>query len=724
MKITRDWKQTDLATLETLFHNGNGYLGVRNAPEEGHGPGSIRGAYINAFYEITDITYGEKLCGFPDTKQTIVNLPDAQTIVLEANGRTFSMFSPETAECLQTLDTDRGVTTREMLWKHPDGGLRIRITRLTSFSMPNVFVLRCQLISEGFEGTVTLHSSLRGEVTNYAAAGDPRVASEPLRCLRTLRKGFRADTAHWVSSTLKSGLTIACLVRHVCSLTGTQDESADALTEIFTAALHPGDRILLEKQAVYTDSMRSADCEAKAGEIMKILRAEGTDRLFAEQDSMLKQWREVCCPRLLTADTLTDTLEYDLYQLLQSTGWDGTGNIAAKGLSGEGYEGHTFWDSEMYVFPWFLWTQPEKARGMLEYRCRLLDKAKENARTLGLPKGALYPWRTISGDECSAFFPAGSAQYHINGDIAYAFLQYLEVTEDEVFMAEKGAAVLVETARVWIELGHMSGGAFRIDCVTGPDEYTCLVNNNFYTNAVAKNHLLGTAALCRRLMEKGMADRLIRETGLTAEEIEAFEACGKAMYFPSDPQLGISAQDDSFLQKKPFDFHALPRDQFPLLLHYHPLFLYRHQVCKQADTVLAHLLFPETADPDTIRRSYEYYQKVTTHDSSLSVCIFGAMAARLGLIGEAEQAFRFTVALDLEDHHGNTGDGLHTANLGGAFLLMLKGFAGLRPGPDGPVADPYLPENWDGYDLPFSFRGSRYLLTVRKDRPWKLEKSV
>ena len=720
MILTRSWNDTPLATLETLFHNANGYLGVRNSPEEGTVPGSIRGTYINAFYEDIPIRYGEKLYGFPDTKQTIVNLPDAQTVRLTAEDIRFSMFAPEVSERSQSLDTEAGITVRSMLWHHPRGDLFLRITRLASFLMPNVFVIRYELRSAGFTGKLVLSSSLCGEVTNYAADNDPRVAAEPLRCLRTLRRGTENGHAVWISRTSRSELTVACGVTHSCLWTGCWEEKENELTERFEGVLRPGETVTLEKRAVYTDSLRHEDCEKSERELMSELSSRGTDALFAGQADFLRDRRRNCFPVLTAPSPIPEAMDYDLFQLLQSTGRDGVGNVAAKGLSGEGYEGHTFWDSEMYVFPWFLWTQPETAKSMLVYRCRMLDNARRNAAALGLKKGALYPWRTISGTECSAFFPAGSAQYHITGDIAYAFWQYWLVTGDEAFMAEQGAAVLVETARAWTELGHMENDVFRIDCVTGPDEYTCLVNNNYYTNAVAQNNLLAAAAIWRVLREHGKTAAAEKATGVTEEEIRLFERCGQAMYFPRDKKLGISAQDDSFLQKKVLDLKSVPRESFPLLLHYHPLFLYRHQVCKQADTVLAHLLFPETADPETIRRSYEYYMKVTTHDSSLSMCIYGAMAARLGLPDEAEASFRNTVTLDLMDTHGNTGDGLHTASLGGAFLALLKGFAGLRAEGDRLSADPKLPGGWQGFDLPLIFRGQPLLLRIRNGEEWQL----
>lgn len=703
MRQSQPWTSDGFACLETLYHNANGYLGVRNAPEEGTVPGSIRGTYINGFYELMNISYGEKLYGFPETKQVLVNLPDAQTITIEADGGQYSMFDEATTERLQTLDIAGGMTIRESRWH----GLKITFKRLASFVMPHVFVLRLELASESFSGSVRLCSALQGDVRNHAAQGDPRVSAEPLQCLQTAQMGVEDDTAWLKASTIRSGLSMSCHVKHESVWACAWERQGQQINALFTGSIQPGQRMELTKYIVYTDSRRSDHWHMDGRRMLNDAVKVGFQRLAEQQEQAMNAFKEAGFIQLNAPAPLPQALNYDLFELLQSTGWDGVSNVAAKGISGEGYEGHTFWDSEIYVFPFFVWTQPQMARGMLRYRYALLDRARANARTLGMKTGALYPWRTINGDECSAFFPAGTAQYHINGDIAHAFLQYWHVTGDAAFMAEMGAEVLVETARAWMELGHMAEDGFHIDCVTGPDEYTCLVNNNFYTNAAAQANLQGAAEVLHVLTKRGLDTRARQKTGVTDEELSAFAEAAKSMYLPYDPELGISPQDDSFLKKKKLDWRSLPREDFPLLLHYHPLFLYRHQVCKQADTVLAHLLFPNTADRDTIRRSYEYYDEVTTHDSSLSLCAFAMMAARLGLLERAREGFAGTATLDLLDTHGNTRDGLHTASMGGAYLTLLMGFAGIRADASGLYVDPVLPEGWEGYEIPFAYQGRR-----------------
>ena len=712
MKVTRTWDAGNIACIETLFHTANGYIGIRNAPEEGQVRGSIRGAYINGLYELTDIQYGEKQHGYPETKQTIVNVPDAQTIRLYAGEHAYSMFADEVTEREQSVDMETGCAVRSSLWHHPMGDMRVTFTRVACFDMPNVFLLRLCVRSETYEGSLRIECELNGDVTNYANAEDIRVAAEPLRCLRVISSGIEGDEAALLCETYRSGLQVVCRMGQGCSLPGGWTGEGAKFTARYEGSIRPGEKVKLNEIVVYTDSLRSSNPMKDAKRWMTEARALGGSELIRRQKRFVEEWRKVSLPELLAPAPLPEALEYDLYQLLQSTGRDGISNIAAKGLSGEGYEGHTFWDSEIYVFPFFCWTQPETAKQMLTYRWKMLPQAKRIARTLGMQKGALFPWRTINGDECSAYYPAGTAQYHIDADIAHAFLQYWHVTGDIDFMAEMGAEVLVETARMWLELGHMQDGEFRLDCVTGPDEYTCLVNNNFYTNAGARENLRGAVRVMEALRKAGLASKVTETTCVTREEEQAFAEAADAMRLPRDETLGISPQDDSFLQKKKLDFKSLPKSDFPLLLHYHPLFIYRHQVCKQADTVLAHLLYPDSADTETQRNSFDYYDAVTTHDSSLSVCIYATQAARLGDLKRAEEGFAATATLDLMDTHGNTKDGLHTASLGGAYMAMLLGFAGIRATEEGLSMAPVLPNNWEKYKLPLLYHGRRLNLVV------------
>ncbi|MBR5355598.1 MAG: glycoside hydrolase family 65 protein, partial [Lachnospiraceae bacterium] len=381
-----------------------------------------------------------------------------------------------------------------------------------------------------------------------------------------------------------------------------------------------------------------------------------------------------------------------------------------------GYEGHYFWDTETFIMPFFTLTNPDLSKMLLRYRYSTLNKAKENALLLGHSKGALFPWRTITGTECSGYFVSGSAAYHINADIAYAFINYYITTGDLDFMREAGMEVLLETSRLWMDLGcYNQKGNFVLNVVTGPDEYTCMVNNNYYTNAAAKYNLNWAVKLHEILKEAGFASELDKKLNITEEELKSFKKAASKMLLLYDSKLGINPQDDSFLNKPLWDLENTPKENFPLLLHYHPLHLYRYQVCKQADTVLSYFMFENEQPRDVMKRSFEYYEKITTHDSSLSTCVFSIVASRLGMKEKAYSYFGDSAKLDLMNTHNNTKHGIHTANMGGCYMAIVNGFAGLRVSEEGISIEPSLPKTWNGFRFKFVYKKKLIKVTIDKE---------
>ncbi|HEY0231654.1 MAG TPA: beta-phosphoglucomutase, partial [Dokdonella sp.] len=410
-------------------------------------------------------------------------------------------------------------------------------------------------------------------------------------------------------------------------------------------------------------------------------------------------------------------LRFNLFHVLQSTGRGGRTSAAAKGLTGEGYEGHYFWDTEAFVLPVLAFTAPALARGMLEYRLRTLGHARAHARELNHTRGALYAWRTISGDECSSYYPSGSAQYHINAAIAYAIRLYVDASGDQAFLVEGGAEVLFETARVWLDIGHFNArrnGAFCIHEVTGPDEYTALVDNNYYTNRMAQAHLRHAVKVARWFAAEHAAGYagLCARIGLGDDEIEDWSLAAETMYLPTDERYGVFPQDDTFLDKPVWNFQATPADRYPLLLHYHPMTIYRHQVCKQADVVLALVLAGEGIDVERKRRNFDYYERVTVHDSTLSASTFSVLASEVGYADKAYRYFLDTTRVDLDDLHGNTHHGVHMAAMAGSWLSLVWGFAGLRVVAGRLRFAPSLPAGWRGYRFGMVWQGRRLQVSV------------
>jgi alpha,alpha-trehalose phosphorylase len=338
----------------------------------------------------------------------------------------------------------------------------------------------------------------------------------------------------------------------------------------------------------------------------------------------------------------------------------------------------------------------------------MLDQARRRAEVVGHP-GALFPWRTINGEEASAYYAAGTAQYHINADIMYALKKYVEVTGDEGFLLDCGAEMLVETARMWRDLGFYSkdkGNKFCIDGVTGPDEYNTVVDNNTFTNLMARENLWYAAKVVRMIRKKHHDSFLTlkHRTNLQPGEVTAWQKAADAMYLPYDEKMKILPQDDGFLEKKKWDLNKIPPEKFPLLLHFHPLVIYRHQVIKQADVVLALFLLGNEFSLQAKRRNFDYYDKLTTGDSSLSVSIQSIIAFELGKMKKAEEYARYALMMDLGDIGGNVKSGLHMASMGGTWMAIVNGIAGMRDY-DGQIS--FRPR------LPGKIRLLRFRLTIR-----------
>jgi alpha,alpha-trehalose phosphorylase len=410
---------------------------------------------------------------------------------------------------------------------------------------------------------------------------------------------------------------------------------------------------------------------------------------------------------------------FNIFQIIQATARAEGAGLPAKGLTGQGYEGHYFWDAEIYVMPFLIYTSPRIARNLLQFRYSYLDKARERARQVN-QKGALFPWRTINGDEASAYYAAGTAQYHINADIIYALKKYVDVTGDEEFLYDVGAEMLVETARLWEDLGFYSerkGGKFCIHGVTGPDEYNTVVNNNTYTNLMAQVNLRYAAETVENLRHKDPQRfaELVDRIGLQVSEIAGWKKAADNMYVPFDEQMGIHPQDDSFLDREPWDFKNTPPDKYPLLLYHHPLVIYRHQVIKQADVVLAMFLLEQDFSAKQKKRNFDFYDPLTTGDSSLTVSIQAIVAAELGYREKAVQYARDGALMDLANAAGNVQDGCHIASMGGTWMAIVYGLAGLRDWDGHITFRPRILPNVEGFRFALRIRGQMLEVDIRQE---------
>jgi alpha,alpha-trehalose phosphorylase len=706
---------------ETLFTLGNGWIGMRGTPDEGTAGGAgqtLEGTYLNGFHDTEAIRYPENAYGLARVNEFMLNVPNAKRIAAVVDGERFALDTCNVLAWERTLDFRTGLLVRTVEWETTTGKrVRIDSRRLVALGRKHVAAIEYAVTPLNFSGAVRIVADIDADVTNLQAGDDPRVGSALTGAsLIETQREVGAHDVLLLQRTRHSGFTLATATDAVPS--GAARVEQVGLGHAFDADVEQGATFTVHKYVAYASSrdMEDSAVGPHARAELARARADGFDALAAEQAAYLSRFWEDADVAIAGDDALQQGVHFNQFHLLQSVGRDGKTNIAAKGVTGEGYEGHYFWDTEIYVFPFFLYSRPEIARALLQYRYNGLPKARERARQMAHARGALYPWRTIAGEECSAYFPAGTAQYHINADVAYSIRLYLLATNDFDFMAAQGAEIVLETARIWTGIGSYDRqNRFCINTVTGPDEYTAIVNNNYYTNAMARMHMTFAADVAERLRTERPADyaRVAQAIGLDDAEIRAWRAASAAMRLPYDDALGIHEQDDSFLSKKPWDFASTPKENYPLLLHYHPLVIYRHQVCKQADVVLALLLLSNQFSLDDKRRDFDFYERVTTHDSSLSSCIFSIVASEIGYRDKAYSYFMETARLDIDNTHANTQYGVHTAAMAGTWLGVAYGFAGMRLDEAGLRFAPTLPDQWTGYRFKAQVRGA--LLEVAVD---------
>ncbi|WP_395409065.1 glycoside hydrolase family 65 protein [Levilactobacillus parabrevis] len=656
----RDVSDQQPEYLETVFSLGNGHFGVRaNDPISGN---PIAGTLINGFYETAPITYGEAGVGYAKRHQTILNLPDLRHIhVLTSSGHQFT-HSKRTA-----VDLDLG--TGELVEHYQistDQGetIMMGVKSVIGQEQTSMWSAEYTFTAGNYAGGLLVSKSIAVPAEAEAImSADPR---------KTRMAGLPICETEFVTQDLQRYHVKTRLTKQAVTM--------------YLGILLPHGQLLQQPLDLSDEQPHSLEYAVYVGTVGKHNTIDPAAMFMASSLASLTDdsqtfWQGVWNRSEVSVggnDELDLAIHYNIFQLNQAAGRDGRTNISAKGLSGAGYEGHYFWDTEMYMLPYFTYTNQQMARQLLVYRYQTLPKARERARALGVDQGALFAWRTINGEEASAYFPAGTAQYHIDADIAYAVGKYFEITRDLDFVIQCGFEMVLETARFWENFGSWrqvgDDCRFEFHTVTGPDEYTALVNNNYYTNRLAKHNFELVVELAHQMMKR--SPQLLSKFGMSETDLDVYQNLADHVYLPYSNELEINEQDDSFLDKPRWPAEKSTPDNFPLLLHYHPLTIYRYQVAKQADTLLADYLFPEDLSADQLKREYRYYEGVTTHDSSLSRSIFSILAARMGDTEKAYRYFMDTARMDLVNLQKNTADGLHLANLGGSWLALVAGFSG------------------------------------------------
>ncbi|KAA1427982.1 glycoside hydrolase family 65 protein [Nocardioides antri] len=740
------FEDDDLGTTESLFAVGNGYLGMRGNYSESR-DAHVDGTYINGFHETWPILHAEEAYGFARVGQTIINAPDAKVIRLYVDDEPLQMSVADLLEYERALDFREGMLTRELVWRTPGGKeVRLRSTRMIPLSQRHLAVFSFEVTLLDQKASVAISSQLLNRqdaavelIQGEPAAADPRKADRfNRRVLEPVLNSADAQSGRIALGyrAAESGMTIGVVADHelhTASPYSMQVHSEDDIAKaIYRVAAEPGVPIRLTKLVSYhtAPGVPPRELIDRCERTLDRTHDQGVDYQYAEQRAWLADFWERCDVEIEGHPDLQQAVRWNLFAICQASARAEGQGIAAKGVTGSGYAGHYFWDTEIYVMPFLTYTMPWAARNALRFRYSLLEHARIRARELS-QRGALFPWRTINGNEASAYYAAGTAQYHIDADIAYALSQYVGATGDDDFLTREAIDIFVETARLWADLGFWrdeNRRTFHIHGVTGPDEYTTVVNDNLYTNVLARFNLRRAAHAVWALQRDdplAYAD-LVRRTGLDPDEPIEWASCADGMSIPYDEFLGIHPQDEHFLEREMWDLENTPLEKRPLLLNYHPLVIYRFQVLKQADVVLALFLQGQEFSAEQKRADFDYYDPITTGDSTLSAVVQSIIAAEVGYADLALRYFHAALFVDLDDRHNNTADGVHVASTGGVWSALVSGFGGFRDnGADNEDGqwqiDPRLPSSWSSLVYRITLHGTRVRVTVRTD---KLELTV
>jgi alpha,alpha-trehalose phosphorylase len=705
-----------LAQSESVFALSNGHVGWRGNLDEGE-PHGLPGSYLNGVHEVHPLPYAEAGYGYPESGQTVINVTNGKVLRLLVDDEPFDLRYGRLVSHERTLDLRRGVLTRVCEWTSPAGStVRVRSTRLVSLTQRAIAAVAYEVEPVGCRTRVVIQSELVANESLPGSDGDPRAAvtlKSPLEPEEDFASGSRLRLVH---RTRNSGLRVAVAADHVVAgpegTTTGSESNADVARLTVTSVLEPGQRLRVEKFVAHgwsgTRSRPAMSDQVDAA--LAAARHSGWTGLLDDQRAHLDDFWARADVEVDGDEEIQQAVRFALFHVLQAGARAEQRAIPAKGLTGSGYDGHAFWDTETFVLPLLTYTSPDAVAEALRWRQNTLPAARERAAQLGL-RGAAFPWRTIAGPEGSAYWPAGTAAFHVNADIADAVVRYVSATGDTGFERETGVELLVETARLWRSLGHHDPhGTFHIDGVTGPDEYSAIADDNTYTNLMARANLIAAAEAVERHPEQ--AARL----GVDDEESAGWRDAAAAVHIPYNRELGVHEQHAGFTRHQRWDFEGTRPEQYPLLLNFPYFDLYRKQVVKQADLILAMYTCPDHFDEEHIARNFAYYEPLTVRDSSLSACCQAVVAAQAGHLELAYDYTAEAALMDLHDLEHNTRDGLHIASLAGTWMALVAGFGGMRRDAHGLRFAPRLPQRFSRLAFTLQLQGRRLRVEITQDK--------
>jgi trehalose/maltose hydrolase-like predicted phosphorylase len=701
----------------------NGYLGQRASFEEGAGAlDALRGNYVAGVFDAYPNATMIKLKGRPTHPLKVVNVPDHLPVLVRLNGEPLDLTRCTLESYSRTLHMDKGLLTRDVIVRTAAGvRAKVSFTRFLSRSRKHLALTRVTVTVLERDATLEFVSEIRGDVKN---AGTKHIDGV------TLHNDDSCNRHGLTCQTLSTGIQLAVVAAGRLTASpaplAQQADEAQTSRRTWIVTAKQNTPVVFEKMvamATSRDPDVASDVLAASLRFLSEGESAGFESLLKEQEqAWAKVWQDsgIEIHDASGSADLTQGLHYSLYQMIQNApNNDWTVNIGAKGLTGEHYFGTYFWDTEAFMLPMFAFIQPDVARDLVRSRAHMLPGARRKAGEMDL-RGACFPFMSdANGDEAATLWQFGLLGIHVTADVAWGVWFYYCTSGDLEFIGRHGIDIMVETSRFWASrvFFRRDLGKYAINRVLGPDEYHQGVDNNYYTNLMAQENLRKTGRLLDILRQEDPTayatalDRL----HLTPGEMAHFQEIAEAMILPYDPVAQLDLQDDRFHLLEPYDLKAdPPKGSISLTWSYDRCM--RTQLLRQADIVVAHVLLGDRFTDEQMRRDFDFYEPKTTHDSSLSFCSYSIAAAKLKQADLAYDYFLRTARLDLDDVHGNSWMGVHTACLAGAWQCVVLGFGGVRWF-DGELSfDPLLPRQWSDFSFVLWWRGVKVKVVIHADR--------
>jgi len=722
--IEEGFNFAQVKSSESLFSIGNGAMGQRANFEEQYSGETFQGSYIAGIYYPDKTKVGWWKNGYPEYFAKVLNAPNWIGINIEINGENLDLATCATVKNFRReLNMKQGIYNRYFEATLQNGAqIAVNVRRFLSLDLDEVGVINYEITPLNNDAKIVFKPYVDAGVRNEDANWEEKFW-EPLNVIHSENEAFvtaRTFKTHFTATTFMQNsilLNAANLKISPINIEATKEK----VQFTYEVAVTKGQTASLQKLGGYTVSLNHENTQIAAQNVIAKALSFGYDQLVNNQ---ITAWAKIWEMSDITIDgdvKAQQGIRFNIFHLNQTyLGKDSRLNIGPKGFTGEKYGGSTYWDTEAYCIPFYMATKDQQvARNLLAYRFNQLDKAIENAGKLGFTKGAaLYPMVTMNGEECHNEWEITFEEIHRNGAIAFAIFNYYRFTGDYSYIPEKGLEVLIGIARFWHQRATFSSNKdqYVILGVTGPNEYENNVNNNFYTNYLAKWCIDYTMEQINKVEKEYNADytRIMSKVKLDATEIGRWKKVADSMYFPYSEEYEVYLQQDGFLDKELIKVHDLDKSQRPINQKWSWDRILRSPYIKQADTLQGFYFFEDHFSKEQLEKHFDFYEPFTVHESSLSPCVHSILAAKLGRMKQAYTFYLRTSRLDLDDYNKEVEEGLHITSMAGTWMSIVEGFGGMRVKNDALHFEPRIPKEWDGYSFKINFRNQILKVSVHQ----------